>query len=546
MKGSRVASLTLAIFVVVAAVPVGFGGFTGTATATHNCDGNDMFVASVVAGLSFVGDGMNEAKSLDIVKKCAFNHIGDIVQEIKKSDANQTHVDIYQGAVSQGGLSEGYHTAQENSMNRFGAVAWSGGMAAFADCYRDGYSKAKCVTEMRSTMSDTIAIKQKNVIEESDTHIAGLDTLRNRSEMEGYLSADQVFTTETSSSKKEFDRFEHDDAQGKATNNQTVVTYQVELANSSTHQADYIVALSYDSGFNYYEEQHIGAAPPSLMADPTRPEDDYINHVVATAPNDNYENRVVYNASEYGSTLKTLNKTNTQLQDNVDKFADETWKALENGEITPEELVTHAEQTTEYASKYSDTGYYVYATAILSQLGMATPDLNKTAHMTIDYRDNLHTGLLLSDSTPEDGAWVVGQTYNASNIEGVQLFATDTGEQMELRGEFTLVEAVTRNGTEKSVVEARKTNWVTNNASETKQVLNRSQKLRYNIEQREPDGGGLVDGSLGLLPDGEAAIVIVVGLLALLVGGALWFIRGFSVADVEIDGGGLGGDKYDR
>ncbi|QKY20667.1 hypothetical protein B4589_009850 [Halolamina sp. CBA1230] len=514
MKGHRIVAFLFAVALVVSPP----AGIVGTASATHDCDGLDNLVAAVSAGVMASSEWVTGAGAEDGVNydKCGRNHTAHVVEDIEKSDGNQTHLDIYQGAVAQASLAQSYHDVQTNVMNRYGSLVWSDGMAAYAECYEAGRTKAHCEAEMRSTIADKIAFKQRNIVEESDKHVAALDALRNRSEMEEDLTSNGVFGKDDAFAYQYPANASESDAVGKAGVHQTVVHYDVQLANGSTQEADYIVAIDPRSGANY--QQYLGAAPESMVNGQDTDQIPAVPMVVAP-PNDNYDYRDVYDPDKYHSKLTELKKTNSRLQDNVGKFSNSTWDALESGKIDASDLITHGKMVSDYSSKYSETGYYVHAVAALSQLGLETPNLNETAHMTIRYDDAKHTGLLLSDTAPSNGSWVVGETYNASEIDGLQMFVTQQGTKIELSGEFELAAAQGPDGDEKSTVETRKTNYVTTDATEVKKVIERTEVTRKVIETREPDGTGVVPSGDDLpvdwrvLAGGIVALIIVVYLL---------------------------------
>lgn len=129
------------------------------------------------------------------------------------------------------------------------------------------------------------------------------------------------------------------------------------------------------------------------------------------------------------------------------------------------------------------------------------------------------TGLLMSQEAP-NGTWESGVRYDASSLNGTQLFVTlnGTSESLE-KGDFEILEIRNETGDVINQTTTKEYSRQALNVSELKDVLDRQFEARIQIQDRAPTAGGggpLFDGlSLPGLSVGGLGLVVI-GLGALL------------------------------
>lgn len=554
----RVASLGAALLVVLSSI-LASGAFVAPVAATHNCDGVDMTVAAISAGVvtmheTATGEGdVTEAPNWE---KCAYNHGGEVVDQMKENDADQEAVDYYQGLASAQESSEAFRYSQENNLQDTESKALMVGQEAYLKEYNETGSVSSARAAGIEAIEDYYSTKQINTLESSETQVADIEYIRESAQNESDITADDVLTA--------YDhRYNLDDPDYKALENATasnqtwnikiydeadytapssldtatpiddgwsVDTHKVdvELANGSTHTT----TLLYD-GHNGAEQGFLPVPEKYVRNDAHI--DDYAyhgpsmeftdgkwtlkpgNHVVyAEAPNSNYNDTVAYNPDQYARLYVQSDLSSERVVDNLKTWSDSVGPKLENGEIKPSEAVPALTWAEQYADKYEESNHLIYATAMLADAGKVTPNLENTGVMEVSYQGSTYTGyVILSDNNV--GGLDVGETYHTSEFEGQEYLLTESGKQVTMSGEFTIEEAYNKGGGTTDSVGYKSYTHKTANATEFQELTNDLTELREEIESREPTAGGAGGGGPDVGPMQAAGVIgILVAVLYVL------------------------------
>ncbi|WP_255148995.1 hypothetical protein [Halorarius halobius] len=246
---------------------------------------------------------------------------------------------------------------------------------------------------------------------------------------------------------------------------------------------------------------------------------------VSEAP---YESgKVALDKALWNSRWYDIENASTSTVDHVDTFANETYEAYQNGTISTADLIDPYLAQKHYAPE-DGSDYQTWALSSLSRLGVSTPStLENTGRMVVEDHAANRTleGILLSDKLPNNDTFAVGQTYNASTLGGGQYVVTADGT-VELTGEFTPTEFVTKDGTEQQSVTYRNITYETANLTEYAALMETLQTQQAEIDalqEEARDGGGGIGGGDGLLSGLVAGLAGFLGVsreVALVGGGA--------------------------
>ena len=467
--------------------------------ATHDCSQTQR-----LATFSF-GLGGYAADQFIFDGKCTDSHRADAIESMQESDANQTHLDIYNAALQQSAETETSTAVYDNYMNDTESAAWMQAEMAIASAYQNGSSKSLAKSKARQAIAEYYAVKQINLIERHNTTVAGYETLYRRAENESALTASSVLSF-SGSGTGDTQSVYYD-----GTRNTTVT-----LTNGSTH-GDLAVAITSQDQYDGHTTTGVAGVDEHNADSSDAYQEVVYGHTAsdlyAVAPNDNYDDATYLTFSTFGERWDRIVAQNDALQAEVDPFVNNTWTAYESGEIDSADVLSRNTQMFRYGQAATDGTNSTYdVVAALSSMGLDSPELNGTGTMEVQYKGATYNGLLMARNAP-NGSWQAGTTYNTSNIDGPVLLAHTGGQTLELTGEFTVSSITSESGDEINEVQTTKVVYKTSNTSELLTKMNEIEKLRQEIESREPKpgGGGTSDGGDGLLNKLAAALGVSVG-----------------------------------
>ncbi|WP_277554894.1 hypothetical protein [Halobaculum limi] len=487
------------------------GAVPAAVSATHDCSGLDMSIATFAAGIDaiIIGDPIDSVN----YDKCGRTHSSSSVQVMKELDAEQEWGDYYQSYATSHEEQRQEHAKTVNSLQDSDTVVWTRMQFDANQDYKDGnLTLAQYQQAGYSAARDYYAAQQVLALESAETHMGDISYQINRAEMEDGIGANETLNVglvTQDGTIVEGDAIENESYTSGSEN----VTYR--LANGEQHTIQVLTVTDTDTG----DTTILSPVDPKFVVEPSSyngsfsvqyrdswtPADGNTagswgentngTALVAVAPPDsNSSDTVAYDPSLYNNEFYRMDTSREQLEDNFAGFAEGLYPALENGTVTPDEA-TPAAGWIDATDPSKLENHYIYKVATLSSAGWETPDLNQTGTMTLQYQGNNYTGLLVTETSPA-GGWVVGTEYNTSDVDGRESFIRTDGGTVDLENDttFTITSATGPNGEALDTVSTTRPTRITYNNSEYIAMLDNIETYAEEIEEREPDGGGAGDG----------------------------------------------------
>lgn len=511
-------------------ITAGLAGGPATVSATHDCNGAEMTVATFAAGFdgiyNMATDGMSGA--VDVITgdavgdtpyfdKCGRTHSSGAVEEMKSLDAEQEWLDFYQAyAAAQENQRQGY-VESSNNLEESDTVAWTRMQFDANQAYKDGdLTLAEYKQAGFDTARDYYGHKQALTLETAETHMADVNYQIQRADSEDQINASDTLNVGTVTDdgtiveNESIDNVSH-------TTGMTNVTYR--LASGEQYMIEVLTVTDTDTD----DDIILSPVDPKYVVEPDSYDGDFAvqyrdswtpadgntagnwtsndqgTALIAVAPDGSGEDNVVaYDPSLYNHEFYLMSTIRDQLEDNFDGFAEQMYEAFEDGTVTPDEA-TPATGYIDATDPSNAENHYIYKIATLSSMGFETPDLNQTGTMTMAYDGSEYTGLLVSENTPEDG-WVVGTEYNPADIDGREIFVTTDGNMIDIENgtSFTITSATDKDGNDIDTVETDRTVEKTYNNDDYLELVDRINDMADEIEDREPEGTGVGPSGSGI------------------------------------------------
>lgn len=420
----------------------------------------------------------------------------------KNIDDNQTAIDIYSAAQSAEQRQDEARTVRNNYLANSRTIAYAKGQSAAVAALNNGSTETQVINAGRDAVKKYYTNKQLNILKGWETRAKTLEELSERAANESGVSDSLIFVP----SKNKRVQY-----------NSAVLDADYQLINGTN--VNIHVTNIYDNG-DY----------DVIMPDPSNstnintsksntPVFDYnisVDQVDVSHPTDQ-----VLDTIKYSDELQNIYSLSTNVEDNVDSWADKTYHSFQNSTFNTSEYVDPTTLAQEFATDYNSTGYYSYAAASLAVAGLGTPNLTNTGRMTVSNQGTNITGLLMSQASPPNGTWETGVTYNAGVLDGEQFVIDTNGTQQNLIGDFTITSMTDTDGS--SITETKSENYshqAINNDEYLAQQENLTD-LRTAMESRESSSIGGGSGGGG----GSLSTAAMLGLLGA-VGGAFLLLRG--------------------
>jgi len=405
-----------------------------------------------------------------------------------------------------------------------GVDAWMHAETAIANAYKNGSSKAVAKSKAKTAIANYYSRKQLNRIERWNVTVTSYNTLYETAQNQSGISA------------KRFLRPYPNDADRVEVGLRETRTIDVTLANGTVVHSKAVVyemkgyATDGDSGYSTVETRFSVKGTKILyehqQTDIPKPEE--ADSLGVMSPSETHDKIRYVNATKTGQQFERSNTLNSDLQAEVDPFVNGTWTAFENGQIEASDVISRNNLMFRYgtdALNNSNASLYD-STAALSTMGLATPNINSTGTMTVEYDGVEYTGMVLAKEAP-GGSWNTGTTYNTSEIGGVVVLATTDGERIDMEGEFTLTEMKNQDGDQIEETQATKVVYKTSNTSELLDKMDRIIELRQQIEATKPkaSSGGGDSGDSG----GNGFLKAIASFLGISAGAAAVVLLGVAV-----------------
>ncbi|WP_336358534.1 hypothetical protein [Haloarcula sp. CGMCC 1.6347] len=417
------------------------------------------------------------------------------------TDASQTKLDIYQSAQNSKAQATNYHTTLDNYLSDTKIQARIIGKNAYIKALNNGSSKAAAKTEAKSAVADYYAVKEDNLLTEWDLQMSNTEYWFGIADTESGIDYQFVAPELTV-----------DDRGGASPTINSFGSTSVELVNGTSKSVQ-TVKISRASGSG---STTVG------------PEDGRSTHVESGSDQYTTDGLVVKSTNDgdqflfvdfagYKTQMDAIESQNTQVQNDMDTLAENTYNAYQNGEINNSDLVDPYVLASQQSAGDDFQGW---TAAQLTLLGTNSPEnFDQIGSFNVTTGDGTqYEGVLFSQENPASGQFENGSTYDTANIGGTQYVVT-SDQIVELNGTFTIDKITTTSGETAENVTIQKTTYETTNVTELKQQYEDLAYRRVQIEAREKAlqqsaGGGLLGGG-SVSP--IAALAIIGTLLAVVV-----------------------------
>lgn len=444
---------------------------------------------------------------------------------LAETDANEARVNIYKSAVSAEESNDLLGTAYGNYLEDTASIATMEGKQAYIRALENDSSEGVAQAEAREAVSDYYAVKQIQLLKNWNRSVNKWQRLRSIAQNHPNVSSSYVNLEGNTGGDIWSFRYKG------------ISDYQVTLVNNSDMTTP---AIEYQQEYGYspssWGKDMAWAAPgPVMTSDDRRSYQTYLTALRVDVPNDNYDSSdwaKLLDAQQFRQRWSEIETQNQEVQNRIDNFTSSTYDQWSAGKISSEDLVDPYLGAREYAPE--DGGYnQQYTMRSLQAMGIDMPEnVANYRSMSVRLEDQGFSvdGILMSDGTPENGSFSVGETYNASNITGSQ-FVVSENRSTEIEGNFTITEVRDTEGNtvDTSSIEYKQVDYNTSDLSEYEQMLEELRATQEQLDAREQrlleaanqsGGGGILSGLDGLtngLPVGPTgAAAAGVGAVALL------------------------------
>lgn len=436
-------------------------------------------------------------------------------EEYQEYDSAQTHLEIYERAMSMNGGDDTVATVMNNRIEDSHHTAWSIGKEAAVEQLNLGNTQSEAETAAHDAVNDYYTTMQRNVMNHFQEQINKIKISRDMVADDANLAYEDVFRygvsgsvtyqnpefpTETLNLEDGSEILDFEGFQLRAESDGSTTTYLTrwQLGSGLSHGDS-----STDGGYNPPEDYNENVYPfnwDGANDAPSFPLADRWNDIKSTAQ---------------------------QMRDNLTTWVDSLYTEYEPDELSLMDFTNAAELAAEYSTEYNETGYYAFAAAELAALNLPG---NFDRHLKLDLHDSEVTvqGVLFSQKQPESG-WEVGVRYDPDNYAGETWLAyeyvNDDGETVselvELTQEFTVVAAENVDGESVDRVQMRDYNYQTSNVTMTQDELDQLYELRQELEAARDAAVFSDDGAAGGTTDDGISTNTLVAIGAIVAAGLL-------------------------
>ncbi|WP_247006330.1 hypothetical protein [Halorientalis litorea] len=487
----RLTRQTLSVLLAFAVVGTAAGGalvYDGPASPVQEAEAGAVTDTAVSVGIA-----------LGSVATCAVTDCltgTQAANELAGLDAQETHQQMYYQAETMRQQADLQATAIQNNAEAGSSIARSEGKNAIIRSLDEGKSTAEAKTDGIDTSEDWYSRQQAELIKQNDIIV---ETVANQ-------AARWESSNATGGTSNIFSQLTTDDW---PTPNTT--TAQVELLNGSKAEMKLLVLTT-------------GAtdAPLAGSGIPTQ-----FSELKALDPDGNGEHHTIWYSSNSNKSLtaswEKLKNQEATTEQELDAFADRAYDAVQNGEISPQDLIDPTLQAEQYSPE-DDTSTWAIST--LRAAGAKTPlSLANTTVMNVSVNGSVKQGILMSDGLPSGNEFQLGQQYDPATLEGIQYLVTDDGTET-INSPFTIQSrqlpdgSSDRNGSVAYETADWNTSSINGYAAKMDAYANRSAAINQRQQEIREGSDGLLGGLFG---GGGGPSPIIIGVLAL--GGGYLLVR---------------------
>lgn len=422
---------------------------------------------------------------------------GTATVDTSGTDAAQTKLDIYQSAQNQKSTADGYKNTLNNYLKDTSTQARIIGKNAYIKSLNKGSSKSAAKTAAKQAVADYYAKKQVNLMNEYAVLAQNYDYLHSVANNESGISS----TLDGNQDTFVGTYHTHPYGDGGVIEYQGLnsVSYTLTNGSSHTYQAPKVfVDAGYDSGDNINPTLTAHTAPNNVESSAGSGRSSvHLESLMIRAPNDNYQSLKVVQWQEFNTLNSEIQSQNTQVQNEMDTLAENTYSAYQSGEINNSDLVDPYVLANQQSAGDDFQGWTAAQLTLMGQNSPENFDQIGSFNITTE-SGTQYEGVLFSQENPASGQFEANNTYNPDQIGGTQYVVT-SDRIVELESNFTVDDITTTDGQTVQNVTIEKTTYETSNVTELKQQYEDLAYRRAQIEAREKAmkqsaGGGLLGG----------------------------------------------------
>ena len=428
------------------------------------------------------------------------------------TDAKQIKIDIYQSAQNSRAQAQNYHTTLDNYLSDTKTQARIVGKNAYIRSLNNGSSKSAAKTAAKSAVADYYATKQANLASEWETQVSEFIYLNSTATSEGVGSQVNVPVLAAFGNYPSDVSFSYAGTSSKT----------LPLVNGTSKSTTSVVIKAYGGGYSGTQDMYLTRGSIAMdrsgeIATASASAVGRVGYLAVEAPDSNYDQLEYLNFTDYSKRWSEIESQNTQVQNDMDTLAENTYSAYQSGEINSSDLVDPYVLASQQSAGDDFQGW---TAAQLTLMGQNSPEnFDQIGSFNISTESGTqYEGVLFSQENPASGQFENGSTYNPNQIGGTQYVVT-SDRIVELQSNFTVDKITTTDGRNVQNVTIQKTTYETTNVTELKQQYEDLAYKRAQIEAREKAlkqsaGGGLLGGG-SVSP--VVALAVIGTLLAIVV-----------------------------
>jgi hypothetical protein len=463
------------------------------------------------------------------------------LQDIQEAEAKDTKINIYEQAVAQGQNTENINASFSNYLSDTKSIATMEGKNAYIRALNNGTSEAIARSKAKEAVAEYYAVKQHQLIAQWKTSLEVAKTLDENAENTTGVSSTFVtidkpgdwYYKDGSTTLRwggvEVVNWKDPGAQ-TLTNGSSVSVPGIKYGGASQDNADtpYGIAtirglwsgngdfsLSDTSGEEFNKSYRFDFNGDTAGWGPI------FHGVMVGAPTDSYSPSTWMDFEKFARNWQEIEAQNDEAQQRIDDFVNATYGGYQQGEISNEDLVDPYLAARDYSPE--GEAYGAFTLSSMQSMGHDMPaNVGGMKHMNISTPNGLYQGVLLSDGLPAGDEFLVGQRYNATNLDGQQFVATKD-RMVELTDWFEIQSIHGTDGEKlnQSSVSYRNVSYQTSNVEDFQKVMQdlRESQAQINARQQnltESGGGGGLFSGLSSLPFGGLGVAAVVAAIVAL------------------------------
>jgi hypothetical protein len=452
--------------------------------------------------------------------RLAIDPAGSLADLGSDADALQ----IYNSGQQTDGLANQYFDVYSNLIQDTDKIAFmKAQQSVFQDVQNDSVQSV-ATTNAENAVSGYYEVHQLNLYDRWDLLVAGIESYGNQADSISY----DAFETDYSKSLTD----------GEIRVNSVSKSYGTKTVNLVSGNTTTVRTITYTWDWDWYHDTYERSGSPyttSLTIDPTNPKKQVedvvndnnlgdetatfsINRITLLPPSSDYDQRNILSTERFSTYNDQLTSQHTEIRGSVSNFVSGTYSDLEAGTLDITDTLGTYNTVFNYLPEASgENTTFSKGSGYLAAAGFDSVDYQNTSYMNVSLtpqfdpnRTLTREGFLLSRFLPSSGNWTYGTTYNATAINGTQMFSTIDGQTYIIAANFTIHGAFNANGEaiDASTIDTPdEENYRVSNTSELqKQIVELSETIQE-INNRTTDdsgtgpagGGGSGESLLSLL-----------------------------------------------